>query len=325
MVANPKISRINGAKSKGPISKLGKIKASRNAVKHGFLSQQPPVLITEDLEYFQDILQGMTNDYKPKGTVESLLVRQIAMAWLRLNRLWNVEAATGNLEILKIQKAIEFPDINIQSSNPYAKKLLESLPKSHNKLLEEEIIKFKNIMDGLQEIILDFPNKSNELNDWITSIWTILSKYIRKDQDQFNQLSMSKNFWKENSEIMQKLAINTMRFWNSKLSSSKNTISNEIKSLLETLYCLAEQSSHILQSRKQELMNLNLAIAETNKASKGLVSTEMIARYERHITRQLNEALDRLTKLQNQRKNGGCIGSFGRKDDSEPVHEIEVC
>ena len=211
MVANPEISRINGSKSKGPITTSGKANASRNAVKHGILSQQSPVLLTEDKEYFQNILQEINYEYNPKGPVELLLVRQIAMGWLRLNRLWNIEAATANLEILKIHKEIEFPEINIQESDPFVVKLLESLPKTHDRFLDEEIIDFEDIEEGLQQLISSFPSKSIKLNDWATSIWKTLGEFIYEDPKKRSQINTSNNFWKLNSDALKNLAISCKR------------------------------------------------------------------------------------------------------------------
>jgi len=101
MVASPEVVRLNGKKSRGPITKRGKAIAAKNATKHGMLTQQPPLLATEDLETFQGIMQGIVNEYQPASPTEHLLVQQVAMGWLRLHRLWGVEAAITNKEIDK--------------------------------------------------------------------------------------------------------------------------------------------------------------------------------------------------------------------------------
>lgn len=59
MVTTPEISRLNGAKSRGPAIPQGKAIASRNAVKHGTMSSHPPLLATEDLKAFQGIMQDL--------------------------------------------------------------------------------------------------------------------------------------------------------------------------------------------------------------------------------------------------------------------------
>lgn len=54
------------------------------------------------------------------------------------------------------------------------------------------------------------------------------------------------------------------------------------------------------------------AIQQAEAASKGLQTPDVFSRYERHITRQLHEALDRLSKTREQRNQGDFIGSFGQ-------------
>lgn len=94
------ISRQNGAKSRGAVSQRGKAISSQNATKHGLLSNKSPLLISENLTLFESILQGLTEDYQPQSTIENLLIQQAAMGWLRLWRLWTVEAATINSKLL---------------------------------------------------------------------------------------------------------------------------------------------------------------------------------------------------------------------------------
>ena len=66
MVCDPETSRRNGAKSKGAVTERGKEIASRNATKHGLLSQKPPILASEDLETFQGITQALVDQYEPE-------------------------------------------------------------------------------------------------------------------------------------------------------------------------------------------------------------------------------------------------------------------
>lgn len=111
MVCSAEISRMNGAKSRGAVTEKGKAIASHNAVKHGLLAQKPPLLVTEDLSTFETLVQGLIDYYQPENPVEQFLIQQVAMGMLKQYRLWNVEAAIANIEILKAQQSVKFPDV----------------------------------------------------------------------------------------------------------------------------------------------------------------------------------------------------------------------
>lgn len=110
MVATPEISRLNGAKSRGPRSERGKAIAAQNATKHGLLSTKPPLVLGEDLESFQGIVQGLIDEYQPQTATEQLLVQQVAMGWLRLHRLWGVEAASASIKMIRLERAAKYPE-----------------------------------------------------------------------------------------------------------------------------------------------------------------------------------------------------------------------
>src|SRR5687768_3416386 len=100
MVATPEINRANSLKSTGPRSARGKAIASMNAQKHGLLAASPPLVQGEDLETFSGVMQALVDEHQPQGPTEFLLVQQLAMAHLRLHRLWGAEAAIARLEQL---------------------------------------------------------------------------------------------------------------------------------------------------------------------------------------------------------------------------------
>ncbi|MBD2346834.1 hypothetical protein [Anabaena subtropica] len=110
MVANPEICRANGKKSRGPVTQKGKSIASQNSNRHGLLSVNPPLVLGEDLEIFQGCVKSLIDEYQPTTATEKLLVQQVAMGWLKLNRLWQAEAAIANLSILRAEMNFKFPD-----------------------------------------------------------------------------------------------------------------------------------------------------------------------------------------------------------------------
>jgi hypothetical protein len=80
-------ARLNGAKSKGPITPEGKANSSRNAITHGLLTTSV-LLVGESRERFLDLLAEFTELYKPRNITERSLVETMAMARWRTIRLW---------------------------------------------------------------------------------------------------------------------------------------------------------------------------------------------------------------------------------------------
>ena len=84
-------SRENAKKSTGPRTPEGKARSSKNALKHGLLSQDA-VIPGEDPAEFDRHLTLYEDTYLPHNCVERELVRQIADAAWRMRRLSRIEA-----------------------------------------------------------------------------------------------------------------------------------------------------------------------------------------------------------------------------------------
>ena len=83
-------SRINGAKSQGPITEAGKEAASHNATKHG-LCADCIVMKGEKREAYLDTLQEHVDVYNPDDLVEFNIVEEMAAAYWRQRRCWSAE------------------------------------------------------------------------------------------------------------------------------------------------------------------------------------------------------------------------------------------
>ena len=86
-IAQFNANRQNAKKSTGPKTQQGKQTASRNATKHGFLAQ----LVPAEQSDFHEMLDGLLECLHPSDQMQSLLVQQIALAYLRLRRLLRTE------------------------------------------------------------------------------------------------------------------------------------------------------------------------------------------------------------------------------------------
>lgn len=107
------IVRANGAKSKGPVSPLGKAVSSRNALRHGLTSKQI-VLSDESARSYLALHRQYVEHFSPRNIVERDLVSALAIAQWRLRRLVSVETHYLGYELDRnredIQRFVKRPD-----------------------------------------------------------------------------------------------------------------------------------------------------------------------------------------------------------------------
>ncbi len=84
------ISRRNGAKSKGPISREGRENSAKNSLKHGLLARTV-VLHNESKDRFVRLLRSLQAQFQPATPVERQLVETLAVARWRQLRTWGLE------------------------------------------------------------------------------------------------------------------------------------------------------------------------------------------------------------------------------------------
>jgi hypothetical protein len=94
-------SRINGAKSRGPVTAAGREKSSRNSLKHGFTSENMVVLACESSDEFDEVLNEYVATYLPTSPAQRRLVNAMVAANWRIRRLWTVETALFNQEMFR--------------------------------------------------------------------------------------------------------------------------------------------------------------------------------------------------------------------------------
>jgi hypothetical protein len=76
-------SRVNGARSHGPVTPEGRLRASRNALKHGLTSATPSLLPDEDPAAFEALHADIRNGLRPEGALEANAVLQVVWClWL---------------------------------------------------------------------------------------------------------------------------------------------------------------------------------------------------------------------------------------------------
>ena len=83
-------SRANGRLSKGPVTAVGKLRSSQNAVRHGLLARCL-VLEDESPEAFQSLLAAYIDRLQPADALELDVVEEMVAAIWRLRRSWAIE------------------------------------------------------------------------------------------------------------------------------------------------------------------------------------------------------------------------------------------
>ncbi len=83
-------SRANGARSHGPSTPEGKLRASQNAVRHGLLARCI-VMERESLESFEALLSQHLDSLQPVDGVEFGMVEEMVAAYWRMRRAWAIE------------------------------------------------------------------------------------------------------------------------------------------------------------------------------------------------------------------------------------------
>jgi hypothetical protein len=93
-------NRENAQKSTGAQTETGKEASSANSVKHGLLADGLVFETDEQEEQFAELMDQLTNDLRPDGTLQSMLVEEIAVCYWKLGLAlrWEMAAAHSRRE-----------------------------------------------------------------------------------------------------------------------------------------------------------------------------------------------------------------------------------
>jgi hypothetical protein len=118
-------SRLNGSKSRGPITRQGKKTSSLNALKHG-LTAKTLVLSNEDHSLFEKLQPNYIDSIQPTSALELEIIQRMVTAEWRLRRVWSVGTAlTDDM----LQEEAENPELSTTAGDPTDNFFSESEPK----------------------------------------------------------------------------------------------------------------------------------------------------------------------------------------------------
>jgi len=95
-------ARANGAKSRGPVTALGKANSSRNNFRHGLRAQTLPV-DPESASHLTALLASYQREFQPQSAIEHRLVETMALAWWRQTCLRKLETTLLNRETSRMK------------------------------------------------------------------------------------------------------------------------------------------------------------------------------------------------------------------------------
>ena len=301
MVASPEVCRMNGAKSKGPKTERGKAIASRNATKHGLLAKKPPLLATEDLSTFEGLMQGLIDHYQPENPVEHFLVQQVAMGMLKQYRLWNVETAIANIEVLKAKQKADFPDKvelpEVDVSKIYAEYREIRIP------LKTFVQKEKDTLESLiadLEYDLTHAPERGEKKTLDAMVESLGQNYCHESKDT--------DMWRYHAEFEEWLCDS----WNGRRKRYTANMQEAVSRVHRLIDRTKERIAQLDQTLGQ-MQAVERDIQQAEIAKEGIQHPLMFIRYQATINRNLYDALERLEAMQ-QRKNQDSMGSFGNSD-----------
>jgi hypothetical protein len=93
-------NRANALKSTGPRTEAGKVRSSRNALRHTALARSV-LLRCESADRFRAFVDNFHHEFRPRTATEITLVNTMATARWRLMRLSHVESANIDLEYVR--------------------------------------------------------------------------------------------------------------------------------------------------------------------------------------------------------------------------------
>jgi hypothetical protein len=101
MPASEQQIEANRRNAAGPhkMTEAGKQSIRTNALRHGLATKLHVVLAGEDEAFYNEILDGLREEYAPQSTQEEMLVNQIAENYWRLIRARNMESGSFKLGI----------------------------------------------------------------------------------------------------------------------------------------------------------------------------------------------------------------------------------
>ena len=284
---------------------MGKRAVSRNAIKHGLLARE--VVITggdgkENDEDFETLLNGLWAHYGPVGIVEEMLVEKVATCWWRLARV--LRAETGEIR-KRLDSAIQ--EYYLSANNAFslnwlwldayrAGRLYSATNETDKKIsTEERIMKIQNLQSNMRETKFGADLLHHVLTD------------VKRDLMERGEISESILDWLAvtHGACDYPLVFACLSLKSDGIGQAADELGDkrdrqDVEAILELIDNRLRRLEGI---REKSIGNEKLReVAERQVRSlPASDAADRILRYESHLERQLDRAIDQLERLQRRR------------------------
>ncbi len=266
-------NRANSKKSTGATTPDGKAAVSKNALRHGLLSQRL-IIAGEEAQDFEALLVSLMQSVAPEGMLEKVLVEKVAVALWRQKRLVAAESA-----------AIELSRMMETSANQtVVNKALNLYGSGFN---DERTFK----MEDLEPIDED----EAELAPWCKDVlieFQALDDDVLEGEDLARLAKEAPLVFKELSADAKNEGMTLALYTKGKLIDKCNNLHG---------YCQE------LSARNIRKIKIQTAAAQVQAQASAPANNELLARYSAGLDNELYRAIEALRKQQEFRLKNGSI------------------
>jgi hypothetical protein len=303
-------NRRNALRSTGPKTARGKRNAARNAIKHELLARE--VVITagdgkENPEEFQTLVGSLLENYEPVGPVEELLVQTIATCWWRKARALRAEngAIRKPLDNLRVDREFRHSDrcnfdmVSLDRCN--AEKWFDNHKQGYQEMdqyaaLQEAQITMRGHPSGLAMLRTILNRAKSEVADkgYLSNSlrFRICNAFFLWDRSFAVEIKLSPGPAEGGKGGSAKEIVSTAdQQADKKRTSLIARIDDQLKKI-----CRLEELANEREKLELDAAARSLSLPPADKA-------DTVLRYETHLDRQLQRAMDQLERLQ-LRRNG---------------------
>lgn len=291
----------------GPTTKKGKEISAKNSLKHGLTAKG---LISRDEETALNTLtEELVEEYEPKGPIENLLVKDLAMIRVQLERFKDVEAALF---------------LNSQQSAVCAQALVDSLKIKNEKIIEE-LVEAINTQSQFTD------EKHEQETEWISKVdelviaeeplteqcKTLIKNQLKADciDNSLRPLELIEELEKNNSNpdapirIIRLIGVTHEDVQLEKAERDEQLAGLQDYQLLD--YLKAKKIENYQNHKKQKLLETALSKKDSliNAALPAPGELDRLYRYRTTLEKQFSNKLSQLIQLQEMRTKRDRIAS----------------